>query len=90
MHYRGFASEYKNAQGEITTFTISIQTLDNLKEITRSTSGMEYNGSWHNPRQEIRQIKAKANIKMINNFYHINDYQLSRDKKYLEMIPCGR
>ena len=51
---------------------------------------MEYNGSRRNPRQEIRQIKAKANVKMINNFYHTNDYQLSRDKKYFEMIPGGR
>ena len=38
----------------------------------------------------MRQIKPKANINMINNFYHINDYQLSRDKKYLEIIPGGR
>ena len=51
---------------------------------------MEYNGSWHNPRQEIKQIKANANVKMINKFYHTSEYQLSKDKKYLEIIPGGR
>ena len=35
------------------------------------------------------QIKAKANVKMINNFYHTSEYQLSKDKKYLEIIPGG-
>ena len=66
------------------------KTLNKIKKITRSTSGMENNGSRHNPRHEIRQIKAKANVKMINNFYHTSEYQLSKDNKFLEIIPGGR
>src|SRR6187399_3176657 len=46
----------------------------------------ELTQSW----QEIRQMKRKTKVKMINNFYHINDYPLSRDKKYLGIIPDGR
>ena len=79
----------QNAQDGITTFTISIQTLDQLKEITRSTSGMEYNGSWHNPRQEKRQIKTNQSKDDQQILPHIR-LPIVKDKKYLEIIPGGR
>ena len=66
------------------------KTLDKVKKLTRSTSGMEDKGSRYIPWQEKRQIKAKSNVKMINKFYHKSEYQLSKDKKYLEIIPGGR
>ena len=89
MHYIGFAFEYKmHKVGSLLSLYL---------ENTRQEQDHNKILKWHRRqweltqfRQEIKQIKAKAKVKMINNFYHTSEYQLSKDKKYLEIIPGGR
>ena len=89
MHYRVFAFEYKMHKVG--------SPLSLYQENTRQEQDHNKILKWHRRqweltqfRQEIKQIKAKAKVKMINNFYHTSEYQLSKDKKYSEVIPGGR
>ena len=89
MHYRGFAFEYKMHK---VGSPLSLY-LENTRQDQENNKIHEWHGSrWELTQswQEIRQIKTKDNVNMTNNIDHIYDYQLSRDKKYLEIILGGR
>ena len=79
VHLKRICIRVQNAQGGITTFTISRKhSTKTIKHEIQKWHGRkwELTQTW----QEIRQIKPKDNVKMINNFHHINDYQLSKTR----------
>ena len=89
MHYREFAFEYKmHKVGSLLSLYL---------ENTRQDQEINKIHKWYGRQRELTQSlarekasKTKANVKMINKFYHTSEYQLSKDKKYLEIIPGGR
>ena len=77
VHYIGFVFEYKmHKVGSPLSLYLenTRQDQENNKILKWHERQWELTQSW----QEIRQIKPKDNVKMINNFHHINDYQLSK------------
>jgi hypothetical protein len=65
----------------IITLPISIKALNMIKKCTEDI--------WESNQNELSARKTKAEMKMMNKFYHILDFQLSMDNRYLELIPGG-
>ena len=80
VHYREFAFEYKmHKVGSLLSLYL---------ENTRQEQEINKIHKWYGRQRELiqslareRQIKAQANVKTINKFYHKSEYQFSKDKK---------
>ena len=65
VHYIGFVFEYKmHKVGSL--LSLYLENTRQEQEINKIHKWYGRQGSWHKPWQEKRQIKTKANVKMIN------------------------
>ena len=80
MHYREFAFEYKMHKVG-SPLSLYLENTRQDQEINKIHKWYGRQSELIHSWQEKRQIKAKANVKMINKFYHKSEYQLSKDKK---------
>ena len=90
MHYIGFAFEYKMHKVG--------SPLSLYLENTRQEQEINKIHKWYGRQRELTQTlareKANKNKSQCKDdqqiLPHISEYQLSKDKKYLEIIPGGR
>ena len=90
MHYIGFVFEYKMHKVG--------SPLSLYLENTRQEQEINKIHKWYGRQRELTQTLAreKANKNKSQRkddqkiLLHISDYQLSKDKRYLEIIPGGR